>query len=144
MRFVIASVGRERADPAASLVADYLARIRKRFPIEEAVQRDDRRLAARLADDRQRGHRIVALDEHGPQHDSPAFAALLQSWMNAGRRGVTFAIGGADGLPAELLAAVDESLGLSRMTLPHRLARLVLAEQIYRALEILGGSPYHK
>lgn len=144
MRFVIASVGRERADPAATLVADYLARIRKRFPIEEAVHKDDRQLAARLADDRGRGHRIVALDERGPQHDSPAYAALVQSWMTAGRRGVTFAIGGADGLPAEIRAAADELLGLSRMTLPHRLARLLLAEQLYRALEILAGSPYHR
>jgi 23S rRNA (pseudouridine1915-N3)-methyltransferase len=144
LRFVIASVGRERADPAAPLVADYLARIRRRFPIEEAVHRDDRQLAAGLADDRQRGHRIVALDERGPQRDSPAFAALLQEWMNAGRRGATFAIGGADGLPAGTREAADEVLGLSRMTLPHRLARLVLVEQIYRALEILRGSPYHK
>jgi 23S rRNA (pseudouridine1915-N3)-methyltransferase len=144
VRLVVASVGRERADPTAPLVADYLARIRKRLPIEEAVLRDDRQLTARITEDRRRGHLIVALDERGPQRDSPSFATLLQSWMNAGRRGVTFAIGGAEGLPAGLREGADEVLGLSRMTLPHRLARLTLVEQLYRALEILAGSPYHK
>jgi 23S rRNA (pseudouridine1915-N3)-methyltransferase len=144
LRIVIASVGRERADPAAPLVADYLARVRKRLSIDEVVLRDDRLLAARVAGDRQRGHVVVALDERGLQLDSAGFAGLLQGWMNGGRRGVTFVVGGADGLPAEVREAANEVLGLSRMTLPHRLARLVLAEQLYRALEILRGSPYHK
>lgn len=144
MRLVIVSVGRERADPAAPLVADYLARIRKRLAVEEVVLRDERRLAARLAEDRRRGHVIVALDERGSQRDSAEFAELLRGWMNGGRRGATLLIGGAGGLPATVRDAADVLLGLSRMTLPHRLARLVLAEQLYRALEILRGSPYHK
>lgn len=144
MRIVIASAGRERADPAAPLVADYLARIRKRLPAEETVLRDDRRLTARVAEDRRRGHLIVVLDERGRQLGSADLAGLLRSWMNEGLRGATFVIGGAQGLPAGMRAAADEVLALSRMTLPHRLARLVLAEQLYRALEILRGSPYHK
>ena len=63
--------------------------------------------------------------------------------MLHGGRGITFAIGGADGLPAALVARANRRLSLSAMTLPHRLARLVLVEQIYRALTVIRGEPYH-
>ena len=146
MRIVLLSVGRERADPTAPLVADYLSRIRKRLPVEEIVLKAERedRLAARMLRARRRGELLVALDERGRQLGSIELAERVQSWMNRAVAGVCFAVGGANGLPARVSREADERLALSRLTLPHRIARLVLAEQLYRALEIQRGSAYHK
>lgn len=146
MRFKLISVGRERADPAAPLVKDYLSRIAKLIPVEDVVLRDDRadRLAARIFKEAARLPHWVALDEQGKQYDSIAFSKRVASWMDRGTAGVAFIIGGADGLVPEVRARAHALLALSRMTLPHRLARLVLAEQLYRACCIIRHVPYQK
>lgn len=84
---------------------------------------------------------VVALDIIGREYDSPAFAAKLQDWF--GRGGVTFVVGGSLGLAPEITQRADESLSLSKLTLPHQLARVVLAEQLFRALKIARGEKYH-
>ena len=146
MRLVLISVGRERADPAGPLVADYLARLGKFLPVDSIVLKNEApaRVAERMLKEARKGDLLVALDERGRQHTSAAFAELVAGWMNRSFGQVTLVIGGADGLPAAVLEAADLKLGLSRMTLPHRLARLLLAEQLYRALCIIRGVPYQK
>jgi 23S rRNA (pseudouridine1915-N3)-methyltransferase len=83
----------------------------------------------------------VVLEVSGSRPDSEAFATSLQTWTERGP--VTFVLGGSLGLAAEVVAAADESLSLSALTLPHQLARVVLAEQLFRALKIARGETYH-
>lgn len=86
---------------------------------------------------------LVALDEHGRQLTTTELADLLSRWMQEGAQ-PCFVIGGADGLDASLKSRADLLLGLSRLTLPHGLARVMLAEQLYRAVSLLKGHPYHR
>ena len=146
MKISILSVGRERADASAPLTADYIARIAKFVPVEDIVIRQDRedRVATRILDKSGKGGLLVALDETGKLLDSVGFSARLGNWMNTGVSKISFVIGGADGLPTEIKRRADLLLSLSPMTFPHRLARLFLAEQIYRGLCILRGIPYQK
>ena len=88
--------------------------------------------------------RIVALDAGGKQLTSGDFAALLASWRDEGVPAAAFVIGGPDGHGPSVAGAADVALSLGRMTLPHGLARVVLAEQLYRAATILAGHPYHR
>lgn len=146
MRLKLVSVGRERSDPAAPLVAEYAARIRKLVPFDEIVLKldTDARVAERMRREASKSDLLVALDERGEQLSSRELAALVGGWMNRGLSEVTLVIGGPDGLPPEIKEAAGLRLGLSKMTLPHRLARLVLVEQLYRALAILRNVPYQK
>ena len=146
MRLKLVSVGRERSDPAAPLVADYAARINKFVPFSEIVLKIEAgdRIAARMRKETDRSDLVVALDERGEQLDSFQLSAAVGGWMNRGLGEVALVIGGPDGLPAEIRDGAGMRLGLSRLTLPHRLARLVLVEQLYRALAILRNVPYQK
>jgi 23S rRNA (pseudouridine1915-N3)-methyltransferase len=146
MRLKLVSVGRERSDPMAPLVADYADRIRKLLPFEEVVLKleADDRVAERMRREFAKSDLLVALDERGEQLGSRELAALIGGWMNRGLSEVTLVIGGADGLPPGIRDAAGLVLGLSKLTLPHRLARLVLVEQLYRALAILRNVPYQK
>lgn len=146
MRIQLVSVGRIKADPTAPLVSDYAARIQKFLPFEDTVLKveDDARVAQRMVKAAQGAQVRVALDERGKLYDSFEFSNLVSSWMNAGHQQVNFVIGGAAGLPTEIVQQADILLALSRMTLPHRFARLLLCEQIYRALCIIRNVPYQK
>lgn len=86
---------------------------------------------------------LVSLDEHGRQPSTEELSALLARWMREGAQ-PCFVIGGADGLDASVKSRSDMLLGLSRMTLPHGLVRVLLAEQLYRAVTLLKGHPYHR
>ncbi|MBN8773988.1 MAG: 23S rRNA (pseudouridine(1915)-N(3))-methyltransferase RlmH [Thiobacillus sp. 63-78] len=85
----------------------------------------------------------VVLDERGTQATTRELAAWLQGWMTEGVS-PAFVIGGADGLDASVKARAGKLLGLSKLTLPHALARVMLAEQLYRAVCIIKGHPYHR
>ncbi|MDX2263511.1 MAG: 23S rRNA (pseudouridine(1915)-N(3))-methyltransferase RlmH [Hyphomicrobiales bacterium] len=87
---------------------------------------------------------IVALDEGGEALTSEELAQWLRRLRDDGCAGLAFAIGGADGHAAEVIAAARRSISLGRITLPHGLARAVLAEQLYRAATIIAGHPYHR
>ncbi len=87
---------------------------------------------------------IVALDERGKQMSSQELAEFIDHQMVYGRQDVCFLIGGALGLDPKIRKRADKVIALSRMTLPHEMARMVLAEQLYRAMTILRGEPYHK
>jgi 23S rRNA (pseudouridine1915-N3)-methyltransferase len=86
---------------------------------------------------------LVALDERGRQVTTVELAQYLARWMQDGAN-PCFVIGGADGLDASVRENADLLLGLSRLTLPHGLARVMLAEQLYRAVSLLKGHPYHR
>jgi 23S rRNA (pseudouridine1915-N3)-methyltransferase len=87
---------------------------------------------------------VIACDEHGKAHPSRAFADKLARLRDEGRRRLVLIIGGADGLAPEVLARADETLAFGPQTWPHALARAMLAEQVYRAVTILAGGPYHR
>lgn len=91
-----------------------------------------------------KGAVIVALDGGGKPLSSEALSAQLGRWRDQGRTEIAFLIGGADGLLPALTAKADLTLSLGAMTWPHLLARVLLAEQLYRAQQILAGHPYHR
>ncbi len=151
----IVAVGRLRGGPEAALVADYLARFdRTGRPLglgpASLVEVEDRRgggpaaEAALIAAAAPKGALLVALDERGAAPSSPEFAAMLRRWADGGAPGLAFAIGGADGLDPGLRDRAAAAISLGRMVWPHLLARVMLAEQLYRAATILAGGPYHR
>jgi 23S rRNA (pseudouridine1915-N3)-methyltransferase len=107
--------------------------------IERALRAEGQRLSAAITP----GSRIVALDERGQQFSTESFARSLAAWLGEGRD-VAFLIGGADGLDPALKRSAHVMLSVSAMTLPHQLVRVVLAEQLYRALSLLHNHPYHR
>ena len=120
--------------------AEYAKRVRAKLPLDLVEVKDDAELVRKLPP----RHKLWALDERGVQLSSEELAQRLQKQMNAGESGITLVIGGADGLPGSLVGGADFVWSLGRLTLPHRLARLIVLEQLYRALSILRGEPYHR
>ena len=155
MRITLIAVGRLRAGPEADLVRDYFARFDKAgrpFGLGPAkiVEIDDRSgggpesEAALITAALPKGAAMIALDERGRGMTSPDFATLLQNRADGGLRDLALVIGGADGLAPDLRDRADHLLSFGTMVWPHMLARVMLAEQLYRAATILAGSPYHR
>lgn len=159
MRISISAVGRWRAGPEKTLTDDYLTRAGGAgrslgltgFTLTEVEEK--RRLegdalkaaeAALLKSTIPRGAKLVMLDERGRMEPSPAFAARLGQWRDTGVSDLAFIIGGADGLDPAFRDSADHLLAFSPMTWPHMLVRVLLSEQIYRAVSILSGHPYHR
>jgi 23S rRNA (pseudouridine1915-N3)-methyltransferase len=145
------AIGRPRNQPLAEAISDYETRAGRYWPLEVREVREGKGADA-TAVRRDEGGRItetigrqpfVACDERGRSFDSRAFADWMREARDSGRD-VTFVIGGAFGLDETVAAAAQLQLSLAPWTLPHELARLVLAEQLYRAGTILRGEPYHK
>ncbi len=151
MRLTLCAVGRLRKGPERLLIDDYLDRFARTGravglgPVE-VVEVDDRKgdAAARLIRAVPEGARLCALDERGREMTSPEFAAMLAAWRDGGAGRAAFVIGGADGLACDLTERADAVLSLGAMVWPHMLARVMLAEQLYRAAAILAGTPYHR
>jgi len=87
---------------------------------------------------------IVLLAENGKALDSPQFSEWLEKSLNRGKDNIFFVIGGADGHGQKILTTAAEKISLSALTFPHRMARIILVEQLYRAQTLLQGHPYHK
>src|SRR5690348_6431692 len=132
---------------------DYARRLPREFALDlvelKPESRDQGRTVAKLlAAEASRiqaacaGFRVVALDERGASWTTREFAARLAKWRDASDD-VAFVIGSADGLAADVKAQASALLALSKLTLPHGLVRVLLAEQIYRAASVLAGHPYH-
>lgn len=132
------AAGRLKEPPVRAVADDYAGRIARYVRFEEREARDDAALARLVPP----GALLVALEVWGEQHSSEEFARLLEAWGRRGKGEIAFLIGGAEGLPPALSERAEHHLSLSRMTLPHRLARVVLLEQVYRALSIARGEPY--
>ncbi|MBL8716789.1 MAG: 23S rRNA (pseudouridine(1915)-N(3))-methyltransferase RlmH [Myxococcales bacterium] len=144
MRIRIVAVGKLKEAHYREAVADYLDRLRH-YAKTETVEVDDGptpKVTGVLRKAIGERVRVVALTIDGKQRSSEELAAWIETQASAGQD-LVFVIGGADGIPDEIARSAHERLSLSRMTLPHRLARLVLVEQLYRAMTIRKGEPYH-
>ena len=151
MRLVIAAGGKAKSGPEGDLTRFYLDRIRplgRRFGVSDAtlVEIDERKAGdpqswtAHLPP----GALAVALDERGEDLPSAAFAVRLKAWTESAPSALVFLIGAADGLPPSIRERAAARLAFGRATWPHLLVRVLLTEQIYRALTILAGHPYHR
>ncbi|HZS39662.1 MAG TPA: 23S rRNA (pseudouridine(1915)-N(3))-methyltransferase RlmH [Polyangia bacterium] len=140
MKLTILAVGKLRDAWVVEGCDEYRMRLRGKLPLDVVEVKDDRELERRLPP----RARVWALDERGRELSSDELAESLRRAMNAGEQGIAFLVGGADGLPAPLVARADFRWSLGRLTLPHRLARLILLEQLYRAVSIVRGEPYHR
>ena len=143
MRIRVIMLGRTRREEIRSLVNDYLARIRHYSDIEVTELREGSDAALRKLKIEQ-GAMTVLLDAAGKQFTSQEFARWLGEMRDRGTRELVFLCGGAEGFPEALRREAKQKLSLSALTMPHEFARVVLAEQIYRAFAILAGHPYPK
>jgi 23S rRNA (pseudouridine1915-N3)-methyltransferase len=155
MKVALLAVGKVRG-PVADAVADYEGRIRRYYTYESADVKEEpakkagdadrvrdeegKRLLARVGT----GMEVVALHRGGAQWSSDRLSAYLAELGVRASPGAAFVIGGAFGLSDEVLRRATHKLSISAFTLPHDMARLVMAEQLYRAGTISRGEPYHK
>jgi 23S rRNA (pseudouridine1915-N3)-methyltransferase len=148
---MIAAVGRLRDAPSRAMFVDYANRLvwpltlrevalKRALPPEQGKSEEARLLLEAI------GERatLVALDERGSDWSSAEFARRIGLWRDDGVAELAFAIGGADGHGEAVTGRAQAIVAFGRMTWPHRLARVMLAEQIYRAQQILAGHPYHR
>jgi 23S rRNA (pseudouridine1915-N3)-methyltransferase len=158
LRLTVVAVGRLKTGPERELYDRYAGRVaaagravglaltvrevaegRASSPSERMAEEGKAILAALPA-----GSVLVALDAGGSSLTSEAFAARLAAWRDGGAVDLALAIGGADGLARPVLDRATTKLAFGAMTWPHQLVRLMLAEQVYRAVTILAGHPYHR
>ena len=159
MRLVICAIGRMKAGPESELLARYVDRAAKTgrqlgvsgVDIREFAESRERNMEARclaesgaLLRSLSASARIIAMDETGRDETSLGLAGIVQDALDNGTGELAFMIGGPDGHGAELLSRANAVLRMGKMTWPHQLARVMLAEQIYRALSIRTGHPYHR
>ncbi len=146
MRFTILCVGKLKEEYMRKAVADYATRLSKYAKVEivEVAESDipgeGDALLKRLAP----GSCVVAMDLHGKMIDSLALASWIAKKTLSGTSHFTFVIGGSDGIDPRICQMADLRLCLSPMTFTHQMTRLILAEQLYRAMKINAGEKYHK
>jgi len=154
MKLGILAVGHKLPDWVAKGCAEYVKRMPRELPLvlveikpeprgaktrEQLLAAEKTRLLAAL----QNYSRRIVLDERGSDLTTLALAQRLEAWMREGGD-TAFIIGSADGIDEALKQTADESLRLSTLTLPHAMARLIVCEQLYRALSVLKNHPYHR
>jgi 23S rRNA (pseudouridine1915-N3)-methyltransferase len=131
-------LGKTRRPECRAMIDDYAARTRRYAELEISELRDTRKLKVEA------GSAVVLLDAAGKQFTSPQFAKWVGELRDRGVRELVFLCGGAEGFPEEVRAKATQKVSLSTLTMPHEFARVLLAEQIYRAFAILAGHPYPK
>jgi 23S rRNA (pseudouridine1915-N3)-methyltransferase len=136
-------LGKMRRGEVHALLDDYVARIKHYSEIEVIVLRDGSPLALRKLKI-EPAPTVVLLDAGGKQFTSQEFARWLGDFRDRGTRELVFLCGDAEGFSEEIRARAKQKISLSTLTMPHEFARVVLAEQIYRAFAILAGHPYPK
>ena len=157
MKITFICVGGIKSAYVKDGVNEYMKRIRRYAPVDAVETRETvsslkmpradllrdegERIVKKIKACRGRGY-LVALDERGASFSTSGFAEFIGRLMSGGKSGISFVVGGAYGLHEDVIGLCDTTLSLSAMTLPHELARLVLAEQVYRAFTILKGTPY--
>jgi 23S rRNA (pseudouridine1915-N3)-methyltransferase len=143
MKIRLLMLGKTRREECRALIDDYAARIRRYAELEINELRDASAGALRKTKV-DSAATIVLLDAAGKQLTSQQFARWLGDLRDRGVRELAFLCGDAEGFPDELRAKATQKISLSTLTMPHEFARVVLAEQIYRAFAILAGHPYPK
>ena len=153
MKLAVIAIGKPGRGPEATLATDYAERASLagralgRGPldlIDLEARKPGKAAEAELILKAAEGAHLIACDERGKARASRALAEEIAALRDRGVRRLVFLIGGADGLDPELLAAAQGTLAFGPQTWPHALARAMLAEQLYRAVTILAGSPYHR
>jgi 23S rRNA (pseudouridine1915-N3)-methyltransferase len=153
LRLSVLAVGKLKSGPERDLTDDYLMRAQSAARALGFRQISESEVASgggleaeggRLLERLPKGARLIRLDEAGENLSSERFATRLASWRDAGEPDVVFIIGGAEGFHDSVRQAVPNAIAFGLQTWPHRLVRVMLAEQIYRAMTILAGTPYHK
>jgi 23S rRNA (pseudouridine1915-N3)-methyltransferase len=142
MKIRLLMLGKTRRPEVNALLSDYIKRIHRSCSIEITEVRDGAGALKKL--DADRPATLLLLDAGGKVHDSTSFAKWLGEQRDRGTREIIFVCGDADGFPDALRERVKQKISLSAMTYSHELARVMLAEQLYRAFAILSGSPYPK
>jgi len=155
VKFRIVAVGKPRAQSLAAAIQDYETRAARYWPLDIREVREEPARAASPDVVRERegerllaaagaGALVVACEGDGESRTSAELAAWMTAERERASRDVAFLIGGAFGLSPAVRAAASQRLSFSRFTFPHEIARLLLAEQLYRAGTIVRGEPYHK
>ena len=152
MKILFLWVGKTDDREYARGIERYRERIEQWVRVDERVIRAEsertdaaaRREAARILAQVDERDRLVALDEAGRTRSTSSFAKWLAAHRDRDPRRLVFVVGGASGLAPEVLARAEETLSLSPMTFPHQVARLLLIEQVYRALSVQAGLRYHR
>ncbi|HYP80269.1 MAG TPA: 23S rRNA (pseudouridine(1915)-N(3))-methyltransferase RlmH [Steroidobacteraceae bacterium] len=154
MRISLIAVGQRMPGWVQQGFSEYSERLRSRMPLQlvevPAVRRGSGDVARAIAEEGRRllaavraDHHVVVLDERGKARSSIEVSQWLGRRLNEGSD-LDFLVGGADGFAPEVLQRADERWSLSSLTLPHALVRVVFAEQLYRAVTLLDGHPYHR
>lgn len=143
MRIRFVMLGKTRRAESRALFDDYVRRIGHYAGVEVSELRDSSSAAVRKMKI-EPGATIILLDAAGKQFTSQQFARWLGQLRDSGTREIAFLCGDADGFPSEVRGSAKHKVSLSTLTMPHEFARVVLAEQIYRAFAILAGHPYPK
>ncbi len=153
MKLSVIAIGKPGRGPEATLAADYAGRATLAGralglgPLELVdleARKPGKAAEAGLILSAAEGAHLIACDERGQTFSSRAFADHIATLRDRGERRLVFAIGGADGLDESVRRAAASTLAFGPQTWPHALARAMLAEQLYRAVTILAGSPYHR
>ena len=154
MRLHFVWIGKTKDANCRGLIDDYLERIRRFVRVdvsqlkEQAGGADEKRVialeSAKILEAIERDDFVVLLDEKGKEFRSQEFSEFLIARQQAGTKRLLFVIGGFAGVSDEVKQRASVRMALSRMTLTHELARVVLAEQVYRAFTLSAGLPYHK
>jgi 23S rRNA (pseudouridine1915-N3)-methyltransferase len=153
MKIAVVAVGRLSRSPEAELVKLYVERATAAGRalalgpvevVEVEARKPGKAAEAEALSPHLDGAHVIACDEHGRQLTSRAFAGEIGKLRDDGVRRLVLVIGGADGLDPALIAAANSTLAFGPQTWPHALARAMLTEQVYRAVSILAGSPYHR
>lgn len=142
MKIQLVMLGKTRRAECRTMLDDYIARIRRYAEVNLQELREDSAALRKL--EFPSGATVVLLDAAGKQFTSAEFARWLGRERDRGIRDVIFLCGGAERFPEALRTRVNAKISLSSLTMPHELARVMLAEQVYRGFAILAGHPYPK
>ena len=151
MKIIIVAHGKIKKGPELDLISDYVTRFNKQFnndflsslEISEStkLEREFNTQVSKMLDDKQS---TVLLDKSGEHLDSEEVARFLNTLSEKGINQISFIVGGAEGFPKRLTSKAKKIMALSKMVFPHKIARLILVEQLYRAKCIINRHPYHK
>ena len=144
LKIIINAIGKVTERELVLLNSEYIKRTKWSITINELTAANKIKEAKALWPTDISGSYVIAMDEGGKQMDSYEFAGLIDKLESSGINKLYFLIGGADGHELETIKKANLTLSLSKMTLPHKMARLLLIEQIYRAFTINSGHPYHR
>ena len=151
MKIIIIAHGKIKKGPEFELISDYVTRFNKQFnndfltSLEISESNEFERIfntkVSKMLDGKES---MVLLDKSGDHIDSEGFAKFLNTFSEKGISQISFVVGGSEGFPKHLISKAKKILAVSKMVFPHKIARLILVEQLYRAKCIINRHPYHK